>query len=416
MSQPPRWEPPSGGDRAHGAGAPAGGGPWQAPGAPTPSGWERPAPPPGSPDPRDGAPGGGAPDDGTPDDGTPADGAPGGAGPGADQPAWGRPPTDQPPWAAPRPGIVPLRPLSLGEIFDGSFRAIRTNPATMLGVSAVVVAITAALSLLPQAWALQGVVTSTALNETSPDLGAAVGDLADVIGTSAISGVISFLSLTVLSALLTVAVSGAVLGRRTSVSGLWQRTRGRLLRVIGLALLSGLLTALAAGTVLAVGLGGAYLAGSGTPAAVVAVLAVALSLVVLVLLYVRWSMAAPALLLEEIGIWRALRRSWRVTRSSFWRVLGILLLTAVIAGVASAVVRGPFGVLAGTVADGTTFGSALVNVGLTSLGSVVAQTVLAPFQAGVAALLYMDLRMRREGLDVELIRASGPGPAATPGR
>ena len=52
--------------------------------------------------------------------------------------------------ARPRPGIVPLRPLGLGEILDGAFQAIRTNPRTMLGVSALVMIVVTALGLVPQ--------------------------------------------------------------------------------------------------------------------------------------------------------------------------------------------------------------------------------------------------------------------------
>jgi hypothetical protein len=36
---------------------------------------------------------------------------------------------------------------------------------------------------------------------------------------------------------------------------------------------------------------------------------------------------------------------------------------------------------------------------------VLAGAVVFPFTAGVAALLYLDLRMRREGLDVDLMRS-----------
>ena len=39
---------------------------------------------------------------------------------------------------APRPGCVPLRPLGLGDILDGSFKVIRRNPKATLGLSAAV--------------------------------------------------------------------------------------------------------------------------------------------------------------------------------------------------------------------------------------------------------------------------------------
>jgi len=35
-----------------------------------------------------------------------------------------------------KPGIVPLRPLQLGDILDGAVKAVRFNPKSMVGMSA----------------------------------------------------------------------------------------------------------------------------------------------------------------------------------------------------------------------------------------------------------------------------------------
>ena len=35
-----------------------------------------------------------------------------------------------------QPGIIPLRPLGMGEIYDGAFRAVRANPRVMFGLAA----------------------------------------------------------------------------------------------------------------------------------------------------------------------------------------------------------------------------------------------------------------------------------------
>jgi hypothetical protein len=49
---------------------------------------------------------------------------------------------------------------------------------------------------------------------------------------------------------------------------------------------------------------------------------------------------------------------------------------------------------------------------------VLVSAVGFAFQTSVAALLYMDLRMRRDGLDVELLRLleTGEDPDGVPGR
>src|SRR5690625_3944619 len=52
---------------------------------------------------------------------------------------YGAPTAAMAPPIAAQPGIIPLRPLTLGEIYDGAFRAVRTNPGVMFGLAAVIV-------------------------------------------------------------------------------------------------------------------------------------------------------------------------------------------------------------------------------------------------------------------------------------
>ena len=60
----------------------------------------------------------------------------------------------------------------------------------------------------------------------------------------------------------------------------------------------------------------------------------------------------------------------------------------------------------GAVANPFTFTTSLAG----ALGTLVSQTVVIPFTAGIVALLYIDRRIRREALDIELARAAGvPG-------
>lgn len=62
------------------------------------------------------------------------------------QAGWGQ----QPGWApppAPKPGVIPLRPLGLGEILEGAISYIRANPKVTLGLSAVVITLTQLVQL-----------------------------------------------------------------------------------------------------------------------------------------------------------------------------------------------------------------------------------------------------------------------------
>jgi hypothetical protein len=140
---------------------------------------------------------------------------------------------------------------------------------------------------------------------------------------------------------------------------------------------------------------------------------VLLALVVyLALFYGFWALAPPALLLENLSIPAALARSARLVRRSFWRVLGIMLLTTLLVGFLSGVISVPFalGSMAIGFAQETPYGSfwlTLLQLLVSQIGSVLSGAVLYPLTAAVTALLYIDLRMRTEGLDIELMRATG---------
>jgi hypothetical protein len=346
----------------------------------------------------------------------------GGAGqPGAPPPP-GLPPGQPPGWgpggwqqARPKPGIIPLRPISLLEIYDGAFQALRTNPRTMIGVSAVVIAITTLISAVPQAFGL--VAFSRALLRDPGAAGASPQEIATgVTGLASgfiIPAVIEWLAVTVVTGLLIVAVSAAVLGRRTPPGVLWQRTRGRVAALIGVAVLVPL--AILA-VVIAFTLPGTLLLIAGaTPAGVVLlVLGVLATVPVAILLGVRWSMAPPALLLEELPVVASIGRSWRLVRGSFWRVFGILVLTGILVSIASSVITFPLVAISALLDVGnevpySNFAITLAQLAIRGVATIVSGAIFYPFQASVTALLYIDLRMRREGLDVELIRASEGG-------
>ncbi len=183
----------------------------------------RPSPGYGAPPSYGTPPGYGAP----PSYGEPAGyGAPGGY--GTPPPAGPPPMGSGTPWR-PRPGIVPLRPLTLGEMYDGAFQAIRANPRTMLGVSAVVMVVVALIGLFPQFYLLLQLADFeqlTAEAEESGEFGIELfAPLFSGLGGLMVTTVIKALATTALTALLVLAVSEAVLGRRLAPRALWSRVR-----------------------------------------------------------------------------------------------------------------------------------------------------------------------------------------------
>ena len=127
-----------------------------------------------------------------------------------------------------------------------------------------------------------------------------------------------------------------------------------------------------------------------------------------------FQLAAPALVLERTGVFASLRRAGRLSRGQFWRIFGVLLLTGLVVGVVGQVVAVPLGVVgAGRAGRLPRHGRARCCwcCRPTSPRSWSARSP-TPFTSAVTALQYVDQRIRKEGLDVELIAASQrrPGP------
>lgn len=314
------------------------------------------------------------------------------------------PPYPPPPqFVAAKPGVIPLRPLNLGEILDGAVSTMRKHPMIMLGVSAIIVAIGQVLGfpfLLPMMDDLNrlgsGDVGST------DDLFATLGV---TVQAATITSLITVLTRVVLIGILTTVVGKAVLGQPAEFRQIWLSVRTKLPRLLGLAMIF-LLVSIALFVP-------AFLVARMSPP--LAVLFVVCGLVIAVCLYVLFSLAAPALILEDTGIGRSLRRSSQLVRPDFGRVFGISLLTFVIVVSIATIVQLPFEFLGGGfegIFSGEFSQITVAYLVFTSIGTIVASTITEPFTASVTALLYTDQRMRREGLDIELARHASGDPTA----
>ncbi|WP_432150478.1 hypothetical protein [Streptomyces sp. bgisy029] len=341
-----------------------------------------------------------------------------GSGPGTRPPAsgWGGGP-QHPGWApkppAAKPGVIPLRPLGLGEILDGSVSALRAHWRTALGFSlavSMVVQIAVVLMqryLLPKPTAVDPNATGTeALRQASESLRTTLLSLAPI-------SLLTMIATLFTASIVTVVISRSVLGRPVTLSDAWAEARPRILPLAGLTLLVPLITA----AVMAVGIGPGLLVGEEAGVAL-ALLGFIAACVVIIWLQVSFTLAAPALMLERQSIVSALRRSAKLVRGAWWRTFGILALTYLLVFLLSFLVSIPFSII-GVIADGTDISEFFESGGasfgwpfliVTGIGEVIVSTLLYPFVAGVMALLYVDQRIRREALDLDLARAAGlPG-------
>jgi hypothetical protein len=329
-------------------------------------------------------------------------------------PPYPQPPYPQPPYPPYRPlfkpGIIALRPLNLSDIFNGAFGYIRANPKTTLGLTAIVVVIAQLLALLLQVGPLatSGILEPPDLTGADPDVSMLIGSTFGALA----GGLVTWISMIVLSGLLTVIVGRAVFGSTITIGEAWQRIRGRLLALLGYTALESLgvvlLVAAVGGviTALAFALNGWAAFAVGFPLVLGAMVALAF-------LFTKLSFAPTLIVLEQLPVIAAIERSFALVRNDFWRVFGIRLLAVLVAGLISGAVAMPFtlGSQALIIVGGST-ATALAGLALASVGSAIGQILTAPFTAGVVVLQYTDRRIRAEAFDLVLHTGAGMAPAA----
>lgn len=305
-----------------------------------------------------------------------------------------------------RPGVVPLRPLTLGDLLGGAIQTIQRNPRATIGLALLVSALFMLLPVL--ASVLVGVTGASSFDLLGSEDPTSGSGGAAYYGLLLASTVFSSLASVVIAGLIVRVVGAAVVGRPMRAGEAWRRTRGRLPALVGLTLLAGLASVLA--LALPVGIGVLAWAATGSVPLGVALGVVLLLAAVAATVWV-WTrfvlLAAPALVLEELGVVAALRRSGALSRGQFWRLLGIALLAGLIAGVVGQVVAIPFSVVGAVLALVLPPAWALPGLLLAAnVGSVLTGALVGPFTAAVTGLQYVDQRFRKEGLDITLLDES----------
>jgi hypothetical protein len=104
---------------------------------------------------------------------------------------------------------------------------------------------------------------------------------------------------------------------------------------------------------------------------------------------VRLAVSIQALVIEGRRGTEAMRRSWDLVGGHWWHAAFTLLVAALITGVVNAVITAPF-------SAGAWF--------IQGVAAAVATIVTMPYGALVGVLLYLDLRARRERLDLDTLK------------
>jgi len=319
-------------------------------------------------------------------------------------------------WTKPsQPGLVPLRPMTLGTLLSASFRAVRRNPRPLLGLalSTQVLVVLLSAGVLVASLFLSAMRLETVSAENAAEIEA--GTILALVLSTFVPGLVGVAVVAFLQGVVVLDVSRAVLGEKLTLRQLWRRGRGRFWALIGWTLLifgavSVVLAVIAAIAVLfAVTMGAVGVA----LAVAVAVLCGLGLLVVAVWLGTKLSLVPSALMVERLRLRAAIARSWRLTDRYFWRTFGVQALVAVILSVAMQIVMTPISFLLpmlvfiidpnGTNEDlvlSVFLGSYVVIMALTTVLTAFATVV----QSATNGLIYIDLRMRKEGLELDLSR------------
>jgi hypothetical protein len=251
-----------------------------------------------------------------------------------------------------------LRPLGVGEILDTAFAVYRRNAFALWKLVAVVVALPAAMN--------------GALAVAEQQVNDSDGSSGSLVILQLLVLLVSLIASSLATAAALRVVADAYLGRTIDPGASLRFGLRRLPAVIGMSLLVGITVVIASLFLLVPG----------------------------IYLYVAWSVAMPALLGENLGIIRALGRSHSLVRGRFWPCAGVIVLAFLLMFIVALVLLAVLAAVVGSSDNDTVL---FVEQGVSTL---IANALVLPFQVAVTVVLYIDLRVRKEGFDVQLLAHS----------
>jgi hypothetical protein len=289
---------------------------------------------------------------------------------------------------------------------------MRWNPGTVFAPSAILGAIIGVVMAIIAFFANRGLASASLGSQADAlNTGLQAGSISSGVGV-----IIQVILGSVLTGIVAAAIGRGLLGRKDTLSSAWRTARPRVWALIGAALAGSvgviivwavlLFVAIVAGTVIA----------ASAPAALGVLVGIVIGLaatVFAVIVWVRWSLALPVVVLERTGPLRALGRSWRLARRSAWRLFWMFVVTSLVVGIVDALIRLPFAVggdFLGQAIGGSGDSSAaqIISAVISAIGVIAGSAVTAPVLSCVTVLLYADLRMRREGMDLAVLAGLGP--------
>jgi hypothetical protein len=322
----------------------------------------------------------------------------------------------------PRPG-ADLRPLGLGELLDRTFTLYRNHFWLFCGIMVVPEGLSVLVSVL---WALSPGARAFQRVTANPPADPRVlfSAMASGFGSAFVISIVHLLIYIVAIGAVTYAVADLYLQRSPSIQVAYRQAAHRAGSVIGLCFLLGMIAmVLYLAAALAGAMGGAVLVGVGGAVAgsalgrvlgpilivttVIGALIAGMALVAWVLM--RFAVSMQIVLLEGLGVCDALSRSGSLTAGNRWRIFVAVVIMLLIVGALGAVLTMPLAVI--TMMDALK--SHVVPTWLQVASSIAGGlngVITGPLLAITMALIYYDLRIRKEGFDIEALMAAPAQP------
>ena len=144
---------------------------------------------------------------------------------------------------------------------------------------------------------------------------------------------------------------------------------------------------------------------AGGPGVFLALVAGVAMVVALVYLSMRWAPAFPAMVEEDVGAMQAFRRSWHLSGDNVWRTFALLLFAGLVAALGGSIVAQ----LATLVmVDGLAPTLGLDELVASTIALALGSVLLSPLMPVLTAVLYFDLRARRDAPDLDDVARQRP--------
>jgi hypothetical protein len=297
-----------------------------------------------------------------------------------------------------------FEPMSIGQVLDGTFRIYKSNFVRFIAIVAIIHVPIGLIQIVSQSLILSGAMSGTqeatpmvapsdaagiegfqesaggelpAYGESDPYGNGSSGmNIGLVIGgvVGAIIAGLAFIFGTILcQAALTKSISEHYLGNDISVGEAYKSVTPKIWTLMG----AGILVSLSV-------FGGMLL------------------LIVPGIIFSLWfALTTPAIIAENTKAKEGMKRSRELARGNLGKIFSVLFLTSIISGIIGMIISVPVSLLSGVVQ--ATQGMGVLSTVVSQIGSMSGNIIAAPIGAAAAILLYYDLRIRKEGFDLEML-------------